>query len=167
MNTVIPFIDASSSSNTQSIISWVIIGIFAAFALAFAILAIRKTDNLADKARSLGVIATMLGMTSATAWFAFGLLDDSNERKVVDASTIEQIEENLDVDLEFNDFFSPMIGCKDNLVDQTIDAVTAVRDSDRYLVSLTVTKNDDDETCTYEIKSYASADPILEPVDKK
>lgn len=166
MNTVIPFIDASSTSNSQSIIFWIIIGIFAAIALAFAILAIRKTDNRSGEVRSLGVIATILGMAAATAWFTFGLLDDSSEREAIDASTIEQIEENLDVDLEFNDFFSPMIGCRDNLVDQTIDSVTAVRDSDRYLVSLTVTKNND-ETCTYEIKPYESEDSLFESADQK
>lgn len=166
MNTVIPYLEGSNATGSLPIFFWVIISIFAVPALILAIVEILQNKDLSSKVSSLGIIAAYLGVIGAVVWFSFSIVDGHAESKEVDTVTLEKIEENLDVDLQFNDIFSPMIGCKDNLVDQTIDSVIAVRDSNRYLVSFTATKNDD-ETCTYEVKPYEAEHPLFESVDTK
>lgn len=167
MNTVIPFIDElSPTADIQSGIIWVtacLLGVLIVFFVAFAV---RSPKHIKFWTRLLAGFSALFLFFAWFLWVLMGFIGAVEELHAINASTIEKIEENLDVDLQFADDSIQGISCSSKLEDRTIDAVTVVRDSNRFLVSLSASKNDDG-TCTYELTPYENTSSLLESTDKK
>lgn len=169
MNTIIPFIEvAAPTAGVQSGIVWSTSVLIALLFITFIIFWVRrpKAKERKDLINLFTGVSAALLSSACFLWLAIGFTGELSQWKTINTVTIEKIEENLDVKLTFIDTSTHRIACSEDLDDSTIDSVSVEHDSDKYLVTLTSSKNDDG-TCTYELKPYKYADNLFESTDKK